>query len=127
MSEDRTIIRFFVDAQGKPLGGYFGEAQPPAGAIEVPSAPPSPLHAWSGSEWVDDPARYRQRRAERYITDLAKPEEPSPSFMTTTGDTLDTVIAQVEAIRAAVGAARTTDFAAMLQKILAIKTELPKP
>lgn len=44
------MMRFYVDAVGNYLGGF--DANPPAGAIEVPAPPP--LHAsqtWDGSVW----------------------------------------------------------------------------
>lgn len=45
------MTRFFVDADGNYLGGFDG-AEPPAGAIEVPSPPPHGLDTWNGSAWV---------------------------------------------------------------------------
>lgn len=45
------MTRFFVDASGAYIGGFFG-AVPPAGAVEVPSAPPSAAHVWLGGVWA---------------------------------------------------------------------------
>lgn len=49
------MTRFYVDEGGEYLGGFDG-AEPPAGAIEVPSAPGDARQMWSGSEWVAIPA-----------------------------------------------------------------------
>lgn len=43
--------RYFVDSQGKYLGGFDG-AEPPANAVEVPGAPPHGKDVWNGSGWV---------------------------------------------------------------------------
>lgn len=43
--------RFYVDSTGRYLGAYDG-AEPPAGAIEVESAPVSALMLWDGEGWA---------------------------------------------------------------------------
>lgn len=43
--------RFYIDAAGNYLGGFDG-ALPPAGAVEVPSAPDHTFKRWDGSAWV---------------------------------------------------------------------------
>ena len=45
------MTSYFVDAEGKYLGGFDG-AEPPAGAIEVPSAPSHASDTWNGQEFV---------------------------------------------------------------------------
>lgn len=44
------MTRFFVDANGKYLGGFDG-AEPPVGAIEVPDAPANAAQKWNGAGW----------------------------------------------------------------------------
>lgn len=65
---------------------------------------------------------YRDRRKAAYIAELGV----DPTFENTVGDVLDALIAQVEAMRAAAGADRTAEFAALLGKIAAIKARFPK-
>ena len=43
--------RFFVDAQGRIIGGFGDGAEPPAGSIEVPEPPPGDA-VWSGAGWI---------------------------------------------------------------------------
>ncbi len=46
------MTRYFVDAEGKSLGGFDGGAEPPAGAVEVPVPPP--VHnnqRCNGADW----------------------------------------------------------------------------
>jgi hypothetical protein len=51
------MTKYFVDADGKYLGGFDG-AVPPAGATEVPSPPDNAeFETWVGAQWVEDPAR----------------------------------------------------------------------
>lgn len=45
------MTNFYVDDQGRYIGGYDG-AEPPEGAIEVPSAPASAADLWQGGRWV---------------------------------------------------------------------------
>ena len=42
--------KHYVDVDGRYLGGYDGAA-PPAGAVEVLSAPSDAAQVWSGSAW----------------------------------------------------------------------------
>jgi hypothetical protein len=42
------MTKFYVDVAGNYLGGFDG-AEPPAGAIEVPSPPAHGLDVWNGS------------------------------------------------------------------------------
>lgn len=46
--------RFFVDAAGRYVGGFDG-APPPAGAVEVPSAPDDARQVWDGAAWGPAP------------------------------------------------------------------------
>lgn len=50
-----------------------------------------------------------------------------PDKLRTIGDCLDVLVAQVEAMRAELGAARTAEFQDMLARIAAIKAAHPKP
>lgn len=46
------MTTYYVDVSGNYLGGFDG-ADPPAGAIEVPSAPSNALQKWIAGAWVD--------------------------------------------------------------------------
>jgi len=46
------MTKFYADADGVYLGGFDG-AEPPVGAIEVPSAPAHAAAIWSGLNWVE--------------------------------------------------------------------------
>lgn len=67
----------------------------------------------------------RQKRKVAYFEELRVEEGDDP--LTVLGDQFDKVLAQVEAIRAAVSVPRTTDFNALITTVLAIKARLPKP
>ncbi|WP_119303587.1 hypothetical protein [Dongia deserti] len=84
---------------------------------------------WAKHGMVQDTsAQYRLARKQRYITELHKPEaEEEPSFENTVGDVLDILLTQVEAMRQDAGAPATAEFAALIQRILEIKAETPKP
>ncbi len=45
------MTQYFVDTNGNYLGGFDG-AEPPQGAIEVPTAPNHGLDTWDGAQWV---------------------------------------------------------------------------
>lgn len=65
-----------------------------------------------------------KRRAEYFA---ALKVEPGDDQITVLGDQVDKIIAQVEAIRVAAGAARTAEFDALIKTVAAIKAKLPKP
>ncbi|WP_156936488.1 hypothetical protein [Mesorhizobium sp. LNJC384A00] len=44
------MTQYFVDDAGAYLGGFDG-AEPPEGALEVPSAPDDARQVWDGSQW----------------------------------------------------------------------------
>lgn len=44
------MTRFFVDQAGVYMGGFDG-AEPPVGAVEVPSAPDHAADLWAGGAW----------------------------------------------------------------------------
>lgn len=44
------ITRYFVTGNGTYIGGYEG-AEPPTGAIEVPTAPQDARQIWDGVAW----------------------------------------------------------------------------
>lgn len=46
------MTKFYVNVQGKYLGGFDG-AEPPAGAIEVAEAPTDGRHVWNGTAWAE--------------------------------------------------------------------------
>lgn len=70
-----------------------------------------------------DATAYRRERKAAYVAELGQ----APVFDETVGDVLDTLIAQVEAMRLAAAVPRTTAFDAMMTKIGAIKARYPKP
>lgn len=43
--------KFYVNADGKYLGGFAG-ILPPVGSFEVPTAPTDAMMTWSGKEWI---------------------------------------------------------------------------
>lgn len=43
-------MKYFVDGSGVYLGAFNG-VEPPAGAVEVPTAPEDVRQVWSGSAW----------------------------------------------------------------------------
>lgn len=49
------MTNYFVDASGLYLGGFDG-AEPPPGAIEVPSAPQDARQTWVDGAWTSAPA-----------------------------------------------------------------------
>lgn len=46
------MTKFYINGQGKYLGGFDG-ALPPAGAIEVAQPPSDGRQEWDGKKWVD--------------------------------------------------------------------------
>lgn len=44
--------QYFVDQDGKYIGGFDGGAEPPEGAVEVPAAPDDGRQTWSGGDWL---------------------------------------------------------------------------
>jgi hypothetical protein len=112
--------RYFVDHTGVYIGAFAGAA-PPAGAIQVPTAPADARQTWSGGRWSDLPGpTVRQQRRHEYIARLGK--EPSSDPIDVIGDVLDVVIAEL----AARGPAVTREFDVLLTEIAAIKSRLPK-
>lgn len=112
-------MRYVQRDQGGAISGVFARPQPGV-AEEVLADDAVELLAFlAGPE-----PTYRDERANAYRDQLGAEQG---DFIKTIGDVLDTLIAQVEAMRAELGAARTADFAAMLTKIAAIKAEIPKP
>ena len=71
-----------------------------------------------------DPRDYRAKRKEAYIKELGKVADTS--FENTTGDMLDIVITQLEAMRLASGVKATDEYAARIAKIAEIKQRFPK-
>lgn len=51
------MTKFYVDGSGAYIGGFDG-AQPPAGSIEVPTAPAQASDIWADGSWL--PGRVRQ-------------------------------------------------------------------
>lgn len=45
------MTKFYVDDEGVYIGAYDG-AEPPEGAIEVPSAPENAVQKWIDGEWL---------------------------------------------------------------------------
>lgn len=63
--EGMGMTKFYVDAAGNYLGGFDG-AEPPSGAIEIPSAPAHGLDKWAAGTWVvtpDVPQQISRRQA----------------------------------------------------------------
>jgi len=61
--------KYYVDALGNYLGGYAG-AEPPVGAIEVPTAPDRASDIWNGT-WV----KTAQQRRDEIDTQIIKLEK----------------------------------------------------
>lgn len=51
----------YIDEAGAYIGGFDGGAQPPAGAIPVPFAPPDARCTWTGTAWASPPSAPRGR------------------------------------------------------------------
>lgn len=62
-------MRYFVDEEGRYLGGW--DANPPAGAIEVPSAPSDARQLWNGNIWSGIPVSAEAVAARRYAAEIA--------------------------------------------------------
>ena len=56
-------MKFYVDEQGRYLGGW--DANPPAGAIEVPYPPADARQPWLGDRWGAVPVEWPQAIAAR--------------------------------------------------------------
>jgi len=83
------------------------------------------LAEWDTNDPVKKPPpNYRELRKAAYIKELGKVAETS--FENTTGDVLDILITQVEAMRVASGVKATDEYAERLAKIAAIKQRFPK-
>lgn len=66
-------MRYFVDGSGAYIGAFDGAGVGrliPAGAIEVPTHPPSRAHKWSGGAWAVDSAAKAVLDAEAAKEDL---------------------------------------------------------
>lgn len=55
--------RHYVDSAGNYLGGFQG-AEPPAGSIEVPSAPTHAKDKWDGTAWNEIPRIKTQKTSD---------------------------------------------------------------
>lgn len=85
---------------------------------------------YQGGEFIDPasllpPPTTREKRRAAYFETLRV--EDKDDALTVLGDQVDKIIAQVEAIRATVGASRTPEFDALIKTVVAIKAKLPKP
>lgn len=49
------MTKYFVDGNGAYIGGFDG-AEPPAGAVEVPTAPQDASQTWASGAWSAAPA-----------------------------------------------------------------------
>lgn len=64
------MIKYFVDADGRYVGGFAG-VEPPSGAIEVTSPPISADQIWDGSVWVSPPPSLEDCRAAKVAAIVA--------------------------------------------------------
>lgn len=48
------MSNFYVDNQGKYIGGFDG-VEPPIGGLEVPHPPAHASHTWDGNSWIEQP------------------------------------------------------------------------
>ena len=55
-------MKYFVDSQGRYLGGWM--ENPPAGSIEVPFPPDDARRLWLGDQWGEIPVTTAARAAE---------------------------------------------------------------
>lgn len=80
------MTKYFVDGAGRYLGA-FDNAEPPAGSIEVPSAPSDARQPWTGSAWGSVPVTAEAVRA---LAKSARAEAVSSIVVTTqAGNTFD--------------------------------------
>jgi malate synthase len=63
------MTKFYVDAQGRYLGGFDG-ATPPNGATEVATPPAHGADLWQNGAWVPDPTRLTEQS--RHDADAAE-------------------------------------------------------
>lgn len=72
-------MKFYVDESGKYLGGW--DQNPPAGAIEVPTAPADARQGWDGSEWLPVAVDYARQDVEAMrLTAYAHPVNGSDRY-----------------------------------------------
>lgn len=65
------MTKYYIDSSGKYLGGFDG-APPPAGAVEVPTAPSDASHKWTNGAWVPSVSSLKARvSAKRYAVEIA--------------------------------------------------------
>lgn len=57
------MTKYFVDLSGKYIGAFDG-AEPPAGSVEVPSAPADARQPWTGDHWGEIQKTVEQLRKE---------------------------------------------------------------
>lgn len=107
--------------------GVFGALQPGHAEEFLPGDAPELAAFYNPPQ---PPPGYRELRAEAY----AKPVEEgglceggAANTIEAMADTLDNLIAQVEAMRVELGATALADYAAMLDRIAAIKAAHPEP
>lgn len=62
-------MKYFVDSQGRYLGGW--DANPPAGAIEVPFPPADARQIWTGAGWGAPAITPERIAARRYEAEIA--------------------------------------------------------
>lgn len=58
--------KHYIDGAGLYVGLFVDEAEPPVGAVEVPSQPPDAItYKWDGAAWVLDAAAVGARKDAR--------------------------------------------------------------
>lgn len=92
------MTKYFVDEQGRYLGGYDG-AEPPEGAIEVPLPPADARMVWDGSQFGEVAALVPQvvtRRQARQALLLAGLLDDVPVAIAAIEDDTQRRMAQIE-------------------------------
>lgn len=80
------MTKYFVDQVGKYVGAFDG-AEPPAGSVEVPTAPDDARQPWLGDRWGDVQKTAEQLREDWKATRAAAVE--AIDVTTVSGNTFD--------------------------------------
>jgi osmotically-inducible protein OsmY len=72
--------KYYVDDNGKFLGGWIGEHEAPTGGVEVPYPPNDAQELWDGSEWQPKIKSYQEELSELNDAWQIKVEQYNKSF-----------------------------------------------
>lgn len=92
--------KYFVDQSGRYIGGFAG-AEPPVGAIEVPTPPRDARDTYNGTEWVKSvveevPAKVTRRQARQALLLADKLHLVEPAIAAAIADPIARGMAMIE-------------------------------